>query len=245
MANNSTTSTTTNTANPPTQKVPLKPEAELHLLVGSAYGEGDKESPYGHTAVYIKLKGKDYIYDFGRYGKTKPESFGIFTLEGASSPRGEGILRIWSSFDAYIADENSQGVGTSKTRTTHAYGYRIFDSQAMLVLNYYNNLLKTATLRRNEKYYKSYALSQDYFALAPNCTTQSLEATKKAIPSMAKSGHMFVNAEKVLSSTVKLAFKASKYEMPKYLFLPDNLNDYLIKSPDVKVDIKNTYHLKK
>ncbi|MDT1832942.1 hypothetical protein FPK72_27265, partial [Acinetobacter baumannii] len=81
---------------------------------------------------------------------------------------------------------------------THAYGYRIFDSQAMLVLNYYNNLLKTATLRRNEKYYKSYALSQDYSALAPNCTTQSLEATKKAIPSMAKSGHMFVNAEKVL-----------------------------------------------
>ncbi|MFX6782392.1 hypothetical protein ABTH49_19780, partial [Acinetobacter baumannii] len=111
-------------------------------------------------------------------------------------------------------------------------------SQAMLVLNYYNNLLKTATLRRNEKYYKSYALSQDYFALAPNCTTQSLEATKKAIPSMAKSGHMFVNAEKVLPTTVKLAFKASKYEMPKYLFLPDNLNDYLMKSPDVKVDIK-------
>ncbi|MDT1857436.1 hypothetical protein FPK33_21775, partial [Acinetobacter baumannii] len=101
-----------NTANPPTQKVPLKPEAELHLLVGSAYGEGDRESPYGHTAVYIKLKGKDYIYDFGRYGKTKPESFGIFTLEGANSPRGEGILRIWSSFDAYIADENSQGKGT-------------------------------------------------------------------------------------------------------------------------------------
>lgn len=55
---------------------------------------------------------------------------------------------------------------------------------------------------------------------------------------MAKSGHMFVNAEKVLSTTVKLAFKASKYEMPKYLFLPDNLNDYLMKSPDVKVDIK-------
>ena len=27
------------------QQVPLKPEAELHLLVGSAYGEGDTESP--------------------------------------------------------------------------------------------------------------------------------------------------------------------------------------------------------
>ena len=38
----------------------------------------------------------------------------VFYFRGANSPRGEGILRIWSSFDAYIADENSQGVGTSK-----------------------------------------------------------------------------------------------------------------------------------
>ena len=99
-----TKSTTTSTSNPPTQKVTLKPEAELHLLVGSAYGEGKTESPYGHTAVYIKLKGKDYIYDFGRYGKTKPESFGPFTLDGPSSPRGEGVLRVWDDFGAYILD---------------------------------------------------------------------------------------------------------------------------------------------
>ncbi|WP_368579343.1 hypothetical protein [Acinetobacter pittii] len=242
MVNNSTTSTTTNTANPPTQKVPLKPEAELHLLVGSAYGEGDRESPYGHTAVYIKLKGKDYIYDFGRYGKIKPESFGPFTLSGSSSPRGEGVLKVWDNYQAYIAEENSQGAGTSKTRTTHAYGYKIFDSQAMLVLSYYNTLMKTAKSYVKTKYYTRYTLNQDYFALGPNCTTQSLDATRKAIPSMAKSGYKFVNADKVLPTTAKLAFKASKYEMPKYLFLPDNLNDYLKVSPDVKVDIKNIYH---
>ena len=56
-----TTNTTTNNSNSPTQQVPLKPEAELHLLVGTAYGTGDKESPYGHTAVYIKLQGKTPI----------------------------------------------------------------------------------------------------------------------------------------------------------------------------------------
>ncbi len=238
-----TNTTTTNNSNSPTQQVPLKPEAELHLLVGTAYGTGDKESPYGHTAVYIKLQGKEYIYDFGRYGKTKPESFGPFTLSGASSPRGEGILKVWNNFTAYIEEENSQGVSSGRSRTTHGYGYKIFDNQANLVINYYNNLINSSVSVQNTTHYKRYKLSQDYFALAPNCTTQSLEATKKAIPSMAKSGHRFVNSDKVLPTTAKLAFKASKYEMPTYLFLPDNLNDYLKESPDVKVNIKNTYQL--
>ena len=98
MGSNITKSNTVSRSESPTQIVPLKPEAELHLLVGSAYGEGETESPYGYTAVYIKLKGREYIYDFGRYGKTQPESFGPFTLDGSSSPRGEGILRIWNNF---------------------------------------------------------------------------------------------------------------------------------------------------
>lgn len=238
-----TNSTTTNNSNSPTQRVPLKPEAELHLLVGSTYGTGDKESPYGHTAVYIKLQGKEYIYDFGRYGKIKPESFGLFTLSGASSPRGEGILKVWNNFAAYIEEENSQGASSGRSRTTYGYGYKIFDSQANLVISYYNNLIKSSLSVQNTTHYKRYKLSQDYFALAPNCTTQSLEATKKAIPSMARSGHGFINSDKVLPTTAKLAFKASKYEMPTYLFLPDNLNDYLKKSPDVKVNIKNTYSI--
>lgn len=238
-----TNSTTTNSSNSPTQQVPLKPEAELHLLVGSAYGTGDKESPYGHTAVYIKLQGKEYIYDFGRYGQIKPETFGPFTLSGASSPRGEGILKVWNNFSAYIQEENRQGSSSGRSRTTYSYGYKIFDSQANLVINYYNNLIKSSVSVQNTTHYKRYKLSQDYFALGPNCTTQSLDSTKKGIPSMAKSGHRFVNPDKVLPTTAKLAFKASKYEMPTYLFLPDNLNDYLTESPDVKVNMQNTYHL--
>lgn len=238
-----TTSNTIKSSNSPTQQVSLKPEAELHLLVGSAYGTGEKESPYGHTAVYIKVQGKEYIYDFGRYGRIKPETFGPFTLSGASSPRGEGILKVWSSFSAYIEEENRQGANSGRSRTTYAYGYKIFDSQANLVINYYNNLIKSSLSVQNTTHYKRYKLNQDYFALGPNCTTQSLDATKKAIPSMAKSGHRFVNSDKVLPTTAKLAFKASKYEMPNYLFLPDNLNDYLKESPDVKVNIKNTYRI--
>ncbi len=243
MGTKLTKSTTTSSSKSPTQQVPLKPEAELHLLVGSAYGEGSTESPYGHTAVYIKLKGKEYIYDFGRYGKVKPEKFGLITLEGSSSPRGEGILRVWSNLQAYIADENSQGAGTSRLRTTYSYGYRIFDSQAMSVLNYYNNLIKTAQPYKEKKHYKAYKLAQDYFALSPNCTTQSLEAAKKAIPKLAKTSQEFINSDKVLPTTAKMAFKMSKYKMPSYLFLPDNLNDYLKLSPDVRVDYKKIYKL--
>ena len=244
MGNNITKSNTISSSESPTQIVPLKPEAELHLLVGSAYGEGETESPYGHTAVYIKLKGREYIYDFGRYGKTQPESFGPFTLDGSSSPRGEGILRIWNNFQAYISDENNQGEPSSSTRRTYSYGYKILDHQAISVMRYYDNLLKKAKLHRTEKYYKSYKLEQDYFALSPNCTTQSLEATKKGITRMAKSGYKFVNPD-ILPTTVKLALKASSYKIPNYLFLPDNLNDYLKASPDVLVDFKNIYQIKK
>lgn len=241
MRINITKSKTVDLSNSPTQQVPLKPEAELHLLVGSAYGEGEKESPYGHTAVYIKLKGQEYIYDFGRYGQTKPETFGLITLKGASSPRGEGVLRVWDNFQAYITAENRQGLRSSRPRITYAYGYKIFDSQANLTLKFYNNLIKAAKPDKEQAHFKSYILAQDYFALAPNCTTQSLDATKKAIPNMARSGLKFVNADKVLPISAKLAFKASQYEMPKYLFLPDNLNDYLKASPDVKVNVRNTY----
>ena len=172
-------------------------------------------------------------------------TFGLITLTGASSPRGEGILRVWDSFQAYIEDENRQGLASSRSRITHAYGYKVFDSQASLVLNFYNDLIKTAKPHQERAHFKSYILAQDYFALAPNCTTQSSEATKKAIPSMTKSGFRFVNADKVLPTSAKLAFKASKYEMPKYLFLPDNLNDYLMVSPDVKVDMRNTHRHQK
>lgn len=242
MGTKLTKSTTTSSSKSPTQQVPLKPEAELHLLVGSAYGEGSTESPYGHTAVYIKVRGKQYIYDFGRYGRTLPETIRGITLSGSSSPRGEGILKVWNSFSAYINEENKQGAGSARSRTTYAYGYRIFDSHANSVLSYYNNLIKSAKSVQETTYYKRYKLAQDYFALSPNCTTQSLEATKKAIPRMAESGNRFVNSDKVLPSEVKLAFKLSPYPMPTYLFLPDNLNDYLKESPDFKTHMRSSYH---
>lgn len=237
-----TSSQTVDKTSLPTQNVPLTPEAELHLLIGSAYGEGDTESPYGHTAVYIKIKSKEYVYDFGRYGRTLPENIRGIELSGSSSPRGEGILKVWNSFSAYIDEESRQGASTRRSRTTYTYGYKIFDSQANRVLNYYNNLIKLAKNAQQTTHYKRYKLAQDYFALAPNCTTQSLEATKKAIPNMGKSGHRFVNSDKVLPFTVRAAFRMSEYKMPDYLFLPDNLNDYLKESPDVKTNMRNSYH---
>lgn len=240
-----TSSQTVNKTSLPTQNVPLTPEAELHLLVGSAYGEGDTESPYGHTAVYIKLKGQDYIYDFGRYGKVKPEKFGWITLEGASSPRGEGVLRVWNNFQAYIADENRQGLNSARSRTTYGYGYKIFDNQASKVIAYYNNLIKTAKPARETAHYKSYILAQDYFALGPNCTTQSLEAARQAVPDIVKNSERFINPDKVLPVTAKAAFKLSNYETPSFIFLPDNLNDYLKTAPAIRIDMKNTYKSQK
>ena len=86
---------------------------QISLLIGSSYGDGEHESPYGHTAVAIFTENKDVpviVYDFGRYGKTYSEELGLgITLNGASSPRGEGILRLWWSFSRYIQGENACG----------------------------------------------------------------------------------------------------------------------------------------
>ncbi|WP_157786924.1 hypothetical protein [Herbaspirillum rubrisubalbicans] len=76
----------------------LKPDGEMHVLVGGPYTTSKGiEHRYGHTALRVKSKKSDLTYDFGRYSDTG----GLF---GES---GDGILRKWLSFAAYIKSENT------------------------------------------------------------------------------------------------------------------------------------------
>lgn len=76
------------------------------LLIGSLYGDGEYEFFYGYMVVVIFMENKDVlviVYDFGRYGKIYLEELGLgIILNGVSSFRGEGILRLWWSFFRYI-----------------------------------------------------------------------------------------------------------------------------------------------
>ena len=75
----------------------LKPDAEMHILVGGPYTKDGEEHRYGHTALRIKSPKYDLTYDFGRYGGVR----------GTFGESGDGILRIWTSFSTYIAGENA------------------------------------------------------------------------------------------------------------------------------------------
>ena len=154
---------------------------QLSVLVGSAYKKGDKESIYGHTSVAVLTENKEYpvlIFDYVRYGETYPEELALgVKLEGENSPRGEGILRVWYDYAAFIQSENFCGTAPN-SRTTYEYGYYIQGTQAAKILNFFTGHLKTATRYKDDKYdnkgkllNKTLKIKLDYFALGPNCTT--------------------------------------------------------------------------
>ncbi|WP_197342657.1 hypothetical protein [Ralstonia solanacearum] len=66
----------------------IKPDAEIHILVGGPYKIDGEEHRYGHTALRVIRNGSDLTFDFGRYGR----------VTGDFGAEGEGILRVWSNF---------------------------------------------------------------------------------------------------------------------------------------------------
>jgi len=209
----------------------LKPTSEMHILVGGPYGESH---PYGHTALYIKIKSTEYVYDFGRYRAVYPEdvAFG-YRLEREDSPRGEGILRIWNSFSAYIAEENSTG------RVTSGYKYKVFDYEASRAIDYYQSLTQGVKSFSQTASRASFKLSTDYFALGPNCTTLSIDGAIKVIPSIMKGSEKFIKPEDVLPFKALTAMKL-KYGTPERIFLPANLKKYMDTAPAIApVEVTN------
>lgn len=214
----------------------MTPDSELELIVGGAYTKNGVEHKYGHTALRVKTPSVEHVYDFGRYGAIYPESLGFgIELTGSDSPRGEGILNIWTSAAVYIATENLLG------RTSWGYSYSIFEVQAMRSISFFKRMVKGLEPRKSTAHFKRYKISQDYFALGPNCTTLSLDGAREAIPKIADNSREHVRPGDVLDLGVVMAMRA-KYGVPDHLFLPANLKSYL-ESDDVRIriDKKNTY----
>lgn len=197
----------------------LKPTAEMHILVGGPYTDSSgEEHRYGHTALRIKTKSSDLTYDFGRYGK----------ITGTFGESGEGILRVWSSFQPYINGENSL------RRKTTGFVYSIFEHQASLSNIYFDGLLKSGKLIEGKSTVtkKVYKLAADYHALGPNCTTLSIDGAKKAINNIDEGAEMYNKPEDVLTFAERLALKAKGGS--SRLFLPANLLKFLNAGQPVK-----------
>ena len=189
----------------------LKPTAEMHILVGGPYAIDGEEHRYGHTALRVKTTKADTTYDFGRYGDRR----------GMFGESGDGILRVWVDFARYIKGENAL------KRVTTGFVYAIFEHQAAAANAYFSDLIAAGKPlpQQDRAGMKVYKLATDYHALAPNCTTLSLDGAKRAIPNIDSGSDRFNRPEAVLTLSERLAL-AAKGGAPR-LFLPANLQEFL------------------
>lgn len=200
----------------------LKPIAEIHVLVGGPYTFGGESHRYGHTALRVKAPSSDLTYDFGRYGREA----------GTFGEEGEGILRVWSNFNDYIAGENAL------KRKTTGFVFAVFDGQAQAANKHFRGLIKMAKprpeLERGRATLKVYQLSKNYHALSFNCTTISLDGARAGLPTFEDGGSMFIDPGAVMTTAEIFAMKTVGGGTPGRLFLPDNLQKYLSTKPTVK-----------
>jgi hypothetical protein len=200
----------------------LTPTAELHVLVGGPYKLDGEDHRYGHTTIRIKTATNDTTYDFGRYGR----------VTGDFGAEGEGILRVWSSFDPYIAGENALA------RKTTGFVYAIFDHQAKAVTDHYAALIAGAKprpeMQRGRSALKVYQLSANYHALGYNCTTLSLDGARTVFPNFEAGSSEFIKPDAVLTLGERITMRTVGGGTPSRLFLPANLQEFLSTKPALK-----------
>jgi len=143
---------------------PLKfvdPDGLDVMLVVRNSGSG--ATNFGHVAIRVFGDGYDRTYDFGRYGKTW----------GFMKSKGEGVLRVWSNYNAFLKTQTKKGdvrVGTWQTTAE-------FDAA---VMSEFNDRIKGGTKRGDGKGYTEYRLGEDYSLLGLNCTTICLRSLDQA-----------------------------------------------------------------
>lgn len=183
--------------------------ASVEMLVGGPYGN----HLYGHTALRVTTADIDRVFDYGRYGRTW----------GLGDSEGEGILKIWNNFNAYIADENRYG------RVTTGFVYETTEENAKKILQFFER--KTSGKKPiSEDRTKTKMRIEDYYALGPNCTTLSVDAIKTIFPDIDKDWSVFQKG-RGLGMMEKAAVSARGW--PKHIFMPADLQEMLA-SPSAK-----------
>lgn len=197
--------------------------SKLQILIGGPYTKNGVPHPYGHAALRIVSPETDKTYDFGRYG----------AVWDVGDSRGEGIMRVWTNFSSYISGENRTG------RSTTGYTFCVSAEQAGAAKRSFDDKVNSATaLGKNANGFSQYRLQQDYYALGPNCTTQTMEGAAAGLPPIDDEAGAF-NTGRGLGTPEKFMAKAAGW--PDNLFMPEDLNAYL-KSDEFKaLTVKNGF----
>lgn len=201
----------------------------LEILIGGPYTDrGGEEHTYGHAALRTISATSERIYDFGRYAG----------ITGDFGAEGEGILRVWSKFDSYIASENSL------TRTTTGFLYKVTASSIQAIDDHFSKLIVGATKRKpkhpNQEEYK---LQRNYHGITNNCTTVTLAGAKIALPRIDYNASSN-NIGRGLPPAEKLAARAKFFgSWPENIFMPADAQAMLLANQVHKPDKVSTYKL--
>jgi hypothetical protein len=195
--------------------------ASVELLVGGPYSD----HPYGHTALRVTTDKLDRVFDYGRYRNAW----------GFGKSEGEGILRIWADFNAYIMDENNLG------RVTTGFVYETSEENAQKLIDFFEQKIAGRPILSNRSD-KKVVLLDTYYALGPNCTTLSLAATKGIFPDIDREWSRFQQG-RGLGVMEKAAVSAKGW--PNYLFMPADLQAMLESPSAKKVKKLNKYGVKR
>lgn len=185
----------------------------VEILIGGPYRGRDGElHSYGHAALRVITSSRERIYDFGRYGK----------VTGDFGAEGEGILRVWDSFAAYIAGENAYG------RATKGFAYSVSSSDAEKVVSYFDQMVGQAIHRRSKHpNQQEYKLPKNYHALTHNCATLTLGGARIALPDLDVTAPQH-NEGRGMSTVEKMAARAKNFgRWPEKIFMPADVGEML------------------
>lgn len=195
--------------------------ASVEMLVGGPYGD----KTYGHTALRVTTAELDRVFDYGRYGNAW----------GFGKSEGEGILRVWTSFNAYIAEENSLG------RVTTGFVYETTEENANKILEFFDKKIAGKPVLSN-KPIKKVVKIDTYYALGPNCTTLSVAGIKTIFPDIDRDWSAFQKG-RGLGVMEKAAVTAKGW--PNYIFMPADLQVMLESRSAKKAKKINKYEGKR
>jgi hypothetical protein len=196
--------------------------ASVELLIGGPYTMKGERHSYGHVALRVTTTQHDRVFDYGRYGR----------VWGMGESQGEGMLRVWSDFNAYIAGESSYG------RVTTGFVYETSEEQANSVLAHFDQKISgkrpTPKSRTGMNEYRI----EDYDALGPNCTTMSVEAARIALPTVDSQRAKFQQGRGL--STMEKALVGVK-GWPAHLVMPADLQAMLETREPLKPKLVRTF----
>jgi len=195
-------------------------DAELHLIVFT-YG-------YYHTALRLKTATEDVLYNFGGYDKaTGQSSICGMEVNLHFEAQRQGIL--------YVQSGNASDGDPEHTKTD--FMWKITEAQAQKVHDFYASLIASAKAR-TDLAPNCWQLARDYDLLTYNCTIQSVDAAKHALPNIDAGSASFINMDHLPPLPVDPTVERVAAEIfnPHRIFNGRDLVDYLQTKPAVPPD---------